>query len=92
MKNSHGKDYLNDRSIVNAHITQFIYPMECNSQTILTTSQGDHIAGGLKDGFLDAEWWLHFSGKEEETTEQNQLIKESVPLGNTILGEEGQNS
>ena len=55
MKNSLEKDYLNDRTIVNAHITQFIHPMEYNSQTILTTSQEDRIASGLEDRFLDAE-------------------------------------
>ena len=86
------EDYLNYRSIVNANITQFIHPMEYNSQTILMTSQEDRIAGGLEDGFLDAEWWLDFSGNEEETREQNQLIKEFVPLGSTIPDEEEQNS
>ena len=66
--------------------------MEYSSQTLLTSSQEELLAGGLDDGFLDAEWWLDFSGNEEETTDPNHLLQEYVPLGSTIPGEEGQNS
>ena len=63
--------------------------MEYSSQTLLTSSQEELLAGGLDDGFLDAEWWLDFSGNEEETTDSNQILREYVPLGSTIPGEEG---